>query len=193
MRIIRSSDYRRMAWKNGGGETVEIAVSPTGASLDALDWRVSMARVSSSGPFSRFPGIDRTLGILSGAGIRLSVAGRAPVSLRRDTPPFSFPGDEPVEAELIDGPIDDLNAMTRRTRYRHRLARVPARAPVHLRREGDLMLVVAREAAVTARIGDRQHALARGDTILLDRADGPELEIVPAKPAQLYAIDLWHV
>jgi len=182
-----------MAWKNGGGETVEIAVSPMGASLDAFDWRISMARVSSSGPFSRFPGIDRTLVILAGAGIRLSLAGRASVSLRHDTPPFSFPGDEPVEAELIDGPIDDLNTMTRRTRYRHRVARVPARAPVRLRREGDLMLVIARETAVTARIGDRQDALARGDTILLDRADGPELEIVPANPAQLYAIDLWHV
>ena len=26
--ILRAKDYRRMPWKNGGGETVEIAVFP---------------------------------------------------------------------------------------------------------------------------------------------------------------------
>ncbi len=66
MRMIRSSDYRRMPWKNGGGETVEIAIAPAGASLDAFDWRISMACVASSGPFSRLPGIDRTLAVLAG-------------------------------------------------------------------------------------------------------------------------------
>src|SRR5690348_16103916 len=73
MRIIRSSDYRRMPWKNGGGETVEVTIAPEGASLDAFDWRVSMARVASSGPFSRFPGVDRTLAVLAGGGMRLDV------------------------------------------------------------------------------------------------------------------------
>ena len=50
-----------MPWKNGGGETAEIAVSPPGAALDDFDWRLSMARVETDGPFSAFPGIDRTL------------------------------------------------------------------------------------------------------------------------------------
>ncbi|WP_171524369.1 HutD family protein, partial [Acinetobacter baumannii] len=49
MHVIRSRDYRRMPWKNGGGETTEIIVQPTGASLDDFDWRFSMARVGSSG------------------------------------------------------------------------------------------------------------------------------------------------
>ncbi|MDP1908248.1 MAG: HutD family protein, partial [Hyphomicrobium sp.] len=43
MRILRAKDYRRMPWKNGGGETTEIAISPEGAALDSFDWRVSMA------------------------------------------------------------------------------------------------------------------------------------------------------
>ena len=76
MRLIRSKSYRRMPWKNGGGETTEIAVSPQNASLEAFDWRVSMARVESDGPFSAFPGIDRTLAVLEGQGIELD-AGRA--------------------------------------------------------------------------------------------------------------------
>ncbi|TIV74879.1 MAG: HutD family protein, partial [Mesorhizobium sp.] len=31
MRILRAADYRVMPWKNGGGTTTEIAVSPDGA------------------------------------------------------------------------------------------------------------------------------------------------------------------
>jgi environmental stress-induced protein Ves len=193
MRIIRSSDYRRMPWKNGGGETVEIAISPPGASLDAFDWRISMAHVGSSGPFSQFPGVDRTLVLLAGHGIRLGVAGRGTVSLGRDTPPFAFSGDYPAAAELIDGPIDDLNVMTRRASHRHRLSRIAAERPVHVRREGDLLLVMVREAAATARIVNAEHTLAAGDTVLLDREDEPRHEIVPAAPALLYVIDLWRV
>src|SRR3712207_8945836 len=34
MKILRSSEYRRMPWKNGKGETVEIAVFPPNASVD---------------------------------------------------------------------------------------------------------------------------------------------------------------
>jgi len=193
MRIICPSDYRRMPWKNGGGETVEIAISPPGASLDAFDWRVSMAHVAASGPFSRFPGVDRTLAVLAEHGIRLGVAGRGRVSLGRDTPPFAFSGDDDATAELVEGPIDDLNVMTRRSSHRHRLSRIAALAPVRLRREGDLLLVVVREAAAIASIGGQDHSLAAGDTLLLDHHDGPAVEIFPATPAQLYAIDLWRI
>ncbi len=192
MRIIRSSEYRRMPWKNGGGETVEIAISPADASLDAFDWRVSMAHVASSGPFSRFPGVDRTLVVLAGTGIRLKVAGRGAVSIDRETPPFVFSGDQPAEADLIGGPIDDLNAMTRRASHRHRLSRIQTAGAVRLRREGDLLLGMTREAASIARTSGREYALAAGDTVLLDREDEPELEIAPAAPALLYVIELWR-
>jgi uncharacterized protein len=33
-RLIRAAAYRRMPWKNGGGETVEIAIAPEGATVD---------------------------------------------------------------------------------------------------------------------------------------------------------------
>ncbi len=69
MRILRAADHKRMPWKNGGGETVEIAVAPQDAALGDFDWRISMATVAADGPFSIFPGIDRTLSILSGSGM----------------------------------------------------------------------------------------------------------------------------
>jgi environmental stress-induced protein Ves len=114
VRILRASDHKRMPWKNGGGETVEIAVSPEDAGLAGFDWRVSMATVATDGPFSIFPGIDRTLAILDGNGMVLDIDGSAPVLLTTAGDPLAFPADIPVAARLRDGAITDLNVMTRR-------------------------------------------------------------------------------
>ena len=74
MRILRAGNYRRMKWKNGGGETTEIALFPENAGLNDFDWRISMARVESAGPFSLFPGVDRTLSILEGEGPQRAIS-----------------------------------------------------------------------------------------------------------------------
>ena len=74
-RLLRNADHRRMPWKNGGGETVEVIVHPEGASLSDFGWRVSMATVASDGPFSVFPGIDRTIVVVEGAGGLMSPIG----------------------------------------------------------------------------------------------------------------------
>ena len=68
MLILRAAGYRVMPWKNGGGTTTEVAVSPDHAGLEDFDWRISMARVETSGPFSSFAGIDCTLSVLEGEG-----------------------------------------------------------------------------------------------------------------------------
>lgn len=70
-KVLRANAYARMPWKNGGGETREIAIFPPAANLDTLDWRISMAVVAQDGPFSSFPGIDRTLCVIEGAGMEL--------------------------------------------------------------------------------------------------------------------------
>ncbi len=119
MRLLRAESYRRMTWKNGGGETAEIAVFPEIAGLDDFGWRVSMARVEAGGPFSLFPGVDRTLSVLEGAGVRLHIEGRASATLTGASAPYSFAADAATHAELLGGPITDLNVMTRRTGYTH--------------------------------------------------------------------------
>ncbi len=124
MKLLRASDHKRMPWKNGGGETVEIAVSPDGAGLADFDWRVSMATVATDGPFSVFPGIDRTLSILDGEGMTLFIEGRAPERLTQASEPLPFAADAPTSATLIDGTITDLNVMTRRGRVTHSVLRI---------------------------------------------------------------------
>lgn len=118
--LVARRDYRRMPWKNGGGETVEIARFPEGVDLGSFDWRISMATVASDGPFSSFPGIDRTLAVLDGEGLRLH-RGEGPEILTCGGEPLAFPADVPTVAQLIDGPIADLNLMTRRGIFIHRM------------------------------------------------------------------------
>ena len=43
LQVLRAADHRRMPWKNGRGETTEIAIWPPTAGLDGFDWRISMA------------------------------------------------------------------------------------------------------------------------------------------------------
>ena len=132
MRVLRASDYRSMPWKNGGGVTTEIAVSPDRAGLDDFDWRISMARVEGGGPFSLFVGVDRTLAIVEGEGIVLDIAGQARATIDRGSDPLSFPADAPTQASLIDGPITDLNVMTRRARMQHSVERIMISEPAEI-------------------------------------------------------------
>jgi environmental stress-induced protein Ves len=129
--VLSPADYRRMPWKNGGGRTTEIASGPAGAAIDAFDWRVSIAEVAKDGPFSVFAGIDRTIVLLAGAGMRLDGGGHA-VVLRTPFEPYAFSGDQAIDCTLVDGPVRDFNLMLRRGRaagsvtvVRHAGARVP--------------------------------------------------------------------
>jgi uncharacterized protein len=117
MRILRQGDYRTVPWKNGGGETTEILILPPGAGQSTFDVRISMAQVAGDGPFSVFPGVDRTLAVLSGEAIALTLGDDPPVVLDRQSPPFTFAGDVPTFGRPQGGPITDLNVMVRRGRY----------------------------------------------------------------------------
>ena len=112
IRILRAESHIRMPWKNGAGQTVEIATAPANASLENFVWRVSIAKVANSGPFSSFPTVDRTLAVLSGKMI-LHVSGRPDVAMCATSAPHRFPGDLPTRATVLE-PVTDLNIMTRR-------------------------------------------------------------------------------
>jgi len=116
VRILRSVDYVARPWKNGGGTTRDIAVSPSGASLDSFDWRLSLAQVDRDGPFSRFDNVDRTLVLLSGA-MTLHERDRR-IDLVRNQP-FAFEGERALEATVGGGSTLDFNVMTRRDRASH--------------------------------------------------------------------------
>lgn len=117
MQLVAPSDCRSMPWKSGGGTTWEVAIHPAGANWSNFEWRISVAEVASDGPFSSFPGIDRTLVVLAGGGMRLDGAAEAPVDLRPGDA-VAFPGEARVTSTLLDGPTRDFNLMVRRGVWR---------------------------------------------------------------------------
>ena len=97
MRILRSADYAALPWKNGRGVVRQIAVFPAGAGYETLDWQVSRPTIERDTPFSKLPGLDRQLMLVSGKGLILrarSVEDRADFEQRLDHPlePFAFRG-----------------------------------------------------------------------------------------------------
>lgn len=187
MRILHARDFVVQPWKNGGGMTTEIIVSPPGATFDAFEWRVSMAQVATAGPFSMFAGIDRSLGLLQGQGMTLAIGGRGEIALTMAAHPAVFPGDVPVEATLAGGAILDLNVMTRRGHWRHHLTRARLSGSFDLRRRGDVVLALARGSTGTA---DGQ-PFADGDALLLT-SDDVGAELVVSAACDLWIADLWR-
>jgi hypothetical protein len=111
-----------MPWKNGLGTTTEIAIDPPDAALGGrFRWRLSIATVQSSGPFSAFPGYERTIMLIEGHGMDLAVGNAAPRRLDRSFEPFVFSGDAAAECRLIDGQVRDFNLMVDRSRMQSRM------------------------------------------------------------------------
>lgn len=100
-----------MPWKNGGGETREIYRFPEQGG--DWQWRLSIADISSDGPFSSFPGCERALTLLSGEGMHCTIDGETvPVLPPHQT--IRFSGEAQVSCHLLDGPTRDFNAIWRR-------------------------------------------------------------------------------
>jgi environmental stress-induced protein Ves len=158
-RVLRARDRAALPWKNGGGITREIAAGPEGP--DGFDWRVSLAEVDADGPFSVFPGVDRTLTLVEGAGMDLTI-GRTSRPVGERWVPQDFPGDVPTHCRLIAGPVVNLNVMCRRGSGVAAVTVVRGPVPVSAP-EGTAVLAVALEGRVV--LGGT--VLRRYDAVLL--------------------------
>lgn len=165
-RVIRNHDLVRVPWKNGGGTTAEIAAFPEGSGFETFGWRVSMADVASDGPFSLFPGIDRTLIVIEGDGIELDVEGIA-YSLDTASPKLSFSGDDITAGRLLSGPIRDLNVMTRRGQFRHRTRFVEAGVAL-LSEDTSVAFLVPLDGPFDVTLDSTIHSLSTLDTLMLE-------------------------
>lgn len=181
-RVVRAREQPVMPWANGGGATRQVAIDPPHGSLAAgFRWRVSRARVASDGPFSLLPGVDRSLWLWSGAGMRLDVAGTE-VVLARPLQRFDFAGETAVHATLRDGPCEDFNVMVARD---HVVADAvvhdwagPARLVLDVTAERLLVLLSGRLAGRRAG-SDDAFELAAGDAALLPQPGTVELVADP--------------
>jgi environmental stress-induced protein Ves len=109
LRVIRQSSFTATPWKNGGGITHEAIRVP--ASGDPFRWRVSVAHIDASGPFSDFSAYHRTMVLLRGAGVELRFADGDQRTLRKVGELAQFDGALPTHCQLLNGPCVDLNLM----------------------------------------------------------------------------------
>jgi hypothetical protein len=86
------------------------------ADVTDFDWRVSIADVAASGPFSTFAGVQRTIVLLEGDAMTLTV-GEVTHELLRHVP-FTFDGGISTWCDVARGPTRDLNVMCRTGRFR---------------------------------------------------------------------------
>jgi environmental stress-induced protein Ves len=162
LQVIRKSSYKAAPWKNGGGITHEaMRVPPSG---DPFRWRVSVARIEASGPFSDFAEYNRKMVLLQGAGLELRFADGASRTLRKVGELAEFDGALSAHCGLLQGPCVDLNLIVSKSdgvavrveRFIESLALSAAR--------DETLLIFAIERRVTLEIN-------RGKTVALEPWD----------------------
>jgi environmental stress-induced protein Ves len=110
--------YVRVAWKNGGGVTVDIALDEdTGGDV----WRFSRTPITAPGAFSDYSGFDRLQVLIAGSGLVLQTP-TGEIDMRRPFRPARFAGETPIVSRLEAGPVEVINLMGDRSKVRIDLA-----------------------------------------------------------------------
>lgn len=174
LRHLPAASHQRTRWKNDGGWTTELGIEPETGDLNAdFDWRVSIADIEKDGPFSLFPGVERDLFLLEGAGMELDIDG---VGQRLDQPlqRVHFSGEARVDCRLIEGPTRDFNVMVR---ARSIVAYIAASQPLHALAiagpAGSQWLIYACSGAAAITANADVVLLATGDGLRIDSPDQP--------------------
>ncbi len=162
--VLRAGGYRRMRWKNGGGWTTELAVEP---GEGEFVWRVSVAEIDADCEFSRFPGVDRSILVLTGGGMELAVEGEV-TSLHAGGEALRFAGEAETRCRLLGGPTRDFNVMSRRGACEHSVSRHGLVATWTHPGECEALVYLASGSARVGALG-----LAAGDSVRISRAAGP--------------------
>lgn len=185
--LLDPATAHAMPWKNGGGTTLQLAISPAGAGLEDFAWRISSAQVAVDGAFSSFPGVDRSLAVLSGNGLRLQRQDGQIEALHSGGAAVQFNGEEAICAFLQDGPITDLNLMTRRGLWKHQLQVLKWQGTQELENDAEVLLLwnATDQALHFRRPKGSQQTLAAHTGVLLENEQG-RLCLGSDQPSRLY-------
>lgn len=179
---IPLASQRRVPWKNGLGTTREVATWPADADMsERFLWRVSVASVTQSCPFSAFDGHERTILLVSGDGFELDFDGAAPArTLTLPLDACTFQGEWRTRCRLLGGPVEDLNVMVDRARASAAVEVVRAPTTREVTSPATSLVVVAATHPGEVEVDGRTHALAVGDALRVDDAQGAVITVRPA-------------
>jgi environmental stress-induced protein Ves len=171
LQIIRKSSFTPTPWKNGAGVTHEAIRVPS--SGDPFRWRVSVADIDESGPFSDFAAYNRKMVLLRGAGVDLRFANGMQKTLRKVGDLVEFDGALSTHCELLNGPCVDLNLMVSKSdgaavRVERFIQSLALSVP-----RNETMLVVAIDRRLTLTInGGKTATLEPWDLAILSQCAG---------------------
>jgi environmental stress-induced protein Ves len=171
--VLRHGNYRSMPWRNGAGTTLEIARWPAAGA--EFSWRLSLASIAQSGPFSAYPGYARVVALVEGAGFTLYGAGIPEHQLLQVGALARFPGAAETHCTLLAGPCTDLSLMVREPGSIGAVSRAIVRDQSHLAPEpGALRGVFCLSGDIEFRLASGESdALERRDTLLYEEVGGP--------------------
>ncbi|WP_441234084.1 HutD/Ves family protein [Bradyrhizobium sp. 930_D9_N1_4] len=177
--LLKSEDYTRSPWKNGGGVFTDIADAHRAGSphkdWDSLLWRFASTPIVARGPFSYMPGIDRLQMVVSGRGLVL----KSPTQDFDEREPFTtvrFTGEMEIVTELEAGPVEVVNLMARRGAVEIEL--------VALRQPGDRSLpvgthlVYAVSGDCSIRLNNEEFVIPGGGTLRVELTGASGLTLV---------------
>lgn len=168
---LRKEDGRRVPWKNGQGTTLELATDATMRG-GPWTWRLSIADVPTSGPFSRFEGHDRLIACLDGDGMTLVVDGRS-LDVPHVGEALAFSGDLETTGRLRGGACRDVNLIVRRDRWRARLWLL----------RGDVECRLSSVATALVHVVDGEVSVIEGESVGHDLTAGESLVVRGASTA----------
>lgn len=185
--LIRADQYTKMLWKNGAGFTLEIARSQGEADFD---WRISMADVTTSGPFSLFPNKQRIISVLDGQGMVLHVDD-LPAKKLNQGDIFAFHGESQVKSELVDGAIRDLNLIYDPAKFHARFQWLNDAAEQTFISSADLIFIFNQGAETEVNVDDHSFQIAATETLKIEKNSGvTSVHFTQNQPNGCYVIEL---
>ena len=171
MILLPRAAYRRSAWKNGGGVTHEIIRVPAEGDFH---WRLSVAEIERSGPFSDFTGYSRTMVLLAGNGLSLRAPDGISTDLNAPGDLLQFDGATRMHCELRDGPCTDLNLMVADSAgpISARLQPVRKSFAVHESTRQTRIVFAVRDAVTLIDSNGNRRSLSAWDTAVCTAQDG---------------------
>jgi environmental stress-induced protein Ves len=178
MQIIRQSEFKSTPWKNGGGITREAIRVP--ARGDPFRWRVSVAHIDQSGPFSDFAAYNRIMVLLRGGGVALQFSNGKERLLRDVGDVAQFDGALATQCELLDGPCVDLNLMVAKSLPGAHAQVKPLHQPHALPAvPGQTTVIFPIDAALVVHAGAAAAALEPWDLAVISHSTGQAGTLVP--------------
>jgi environmental stress-induced protein Ves len=168
--------YKLMPWKNGAGSTTELLIAPEGASVQSgFDWRISLAQVPVSGPFSSFPGYQRTIMLLQGDPMRLLHQAQGEHQLL-PFQPYEFQGAWQTEGILSGRPVEDFNVMVRNAYGRARVdVQKASEQSVFALQDAPLHFIHCWQGAASVTMQNQKTTLCEKESLLIE--DGVDIVI----------------